>query len=253
MPAAGPRCDLTCSLVPRKSPMGVPVRLRMGVKRVGSGCQCGALTITHTQHCADVWSHSRESFPLLLFCPSCRKLWGPPVQNLHPAPVQMCLTASLGHRQHCLSWRYRGLVDLQWLIDSSVEGWQSKPRMAGNKCSHLVVGMNSFVNEYNLTCPICVFVSSALIPFTPSPLYFNIAIDLRTAAWPPITMSSCVVIYSPINIPPLVWLWDQGGYSSCSSSRTSTLASIEHAENVQRKHHTVLQRRARLLPPNWKL
>ncbi|KAI9519294.1 hypothetical protein NQZ68_029461 [Dissostichus eleginoides] len=36
-------------------------------------------------------------------------------------------------------------------------------------------------------------------------------------------------------------LWDQGGYSSCSSSRDTTLASIEHIKNVLRKYHTVQQ------------
>lgn len=48
----------------------------------------------------------------------CLPLYVPPVincevlQNLHPAPFQMCLTASLGHRQRCLSCRYRAPVDL---------------------------------------------------------------------------------------------------------------------------------------------
>lgn len=56
-------------------------------------------------------------------------------------------------------------------------------------------------------------------------------------------MSSCGVIYSPINFPPLVWLWDQGGCSSCASSRYSTLASVEHIKNIQRQHPSVQQRR----------
>ncbi len=85
-------------------------------------------------------------------------------------------------------------------------------------------------------------------------LCFNIAFDLSRAARSPITMSSCAVIYSSINVPPLAWLWDQGGWSSHSNFTFSALASGEHITDVQRKHHTVQQQhQARLPPPSWKL
>lgn len=103
-------------------------RLRMANKEGG----VKLCPIIHAQCCTDVWSHSDECsvFPLYLY-------FVPPVincevllyKNLHPAPFQMCLTASLGHRRHWLFWRYSRLVDLtHWLLCWSVTR-QSQPRM----------------------------------------------------------------------------------------------------------------------------
>lgn len=172
-----------------------------------------------------VWCTYNQSHTTLHWCMKpqswvcCHKLWGPPVQRLHPAALfQMCLTASLGHRQHCLSWRYRGLVDLQCgsltplLKCDSIRG-KIHNRSLGwlFMFSSCLRRMSSFVTEFILTCIICFFfVSSALICFIHTPLYFNIAFDLCTAALSPITMSSCAVIYSPINIPPLVLVVGSG-------------------------------------------
>lgn len=163
----------------------------------------------------------------------------------------MCLTASLGHRQDCLAstgdseaWStcsdsLTSLLKTDSTIMASAD-WQQVSRWG---CCLLFCPWAHSRSPYLHSCVFCLEIL----------LFILISLFIYTAAGSPITTSSCTVIYSPINIPPLVRLWDQGGCSSCSSSRSPALASGEHIKNVQRKHHTVQQRRARLPPPSWKL
>lgn len=193
---------------------------------------------------------SAWSFSLPLFCPSCHKLWGPPAQNLHPAPFQMCFYRPLWATdsteiQQALS-TCSGLLTPLLKGDSTREKnnwWQV---FIFSSClQRMRCFVTSPLTSFVFSCPLRVLLHSF------SSVYFYIFFDLRTTVWSPITMSSCAVIYSSINISPLVWLWDQGGYSSCSSTRNTTLASIKHIKKSQRKHHTV--QRWWVRPPNWKL
>lgn len=109
-------------LVPRRSPLGVPARLRIGINRVGLGL---------SMWCTNNYSHTTLSWCMTpqswVLCLSLYLCFVPPVINsevLFAKPASCSVPDvfnGLSGPQTAL--KYRGPIDLQWLIDSSAEGW----------------------------------------------------------------------------------------------------------------------------------
>lgn len=155
---------------------------------------------------------SALSFSLPQFRPSCNKFWAPPVQNLYPAPSQMCLTASQGPKQHWRTEACRPVV-VHWL--SSWWWFYQRKKKTWYPAWYILklFALNKLICQWFYCILASVFIILCLKFLFPL-FTLILAFDLHHAVWSPITMSSRAVIYSPIKISPLVWLWDQGGYSS---------------------------------------